>query len=42
MLRLRFAAACKRLGLNERRRGLDLDTTQFRRPPQKGDQLALF
>ncbi len=42
LLQARFAAACKRLGLNERRRGLHLDTTQFRRPPQKGDQLALF
>ncbi len=42
MLQARFAAACRRLGLNQRRRGLHLDTTQFRRPPQKGDQLALF
>ncbi len=42
MLRLRFETACRRLGLNQRRDGLRLDTTQFRRPPQKGDQLALF
>jgi DNA repair photolyase len=42
LLQARFAAACKRLRLNERRRGLALDTTQFRRPPQKGDQLALL
>jgi DNA repair photolyase len=42
MLQTRFAAACKRLHLNERRRGLSLDTSQFRRPPQKGDQLVLF
>jgi DNA repair photolyase len=42
LLQARFAAACKRLHLNERRRGSSLDTTRFRRPPQKGDQLALF
>jgi DNA repair photolyase len=42
MLRLRFETACRRLGFNQRRDGLRLDTTQFRRPPQKGDQLALF
>ena len=42
MLRLRFETACRRLGLNKRRELLRLDTTQFRRPPQKGDQLALF
>ncbi|MGO8915194.1 MAG: PA0069 family radical SAM protein [Stellaceae bacterium] len=42
MLRLRFETACRRLGLNQRRDALRLDTAQFRRPPQKGDQLALF
>jgi DNA repair photolyase len=42
MLRLRFATACRRLGLNERRSVTRLDTSQFRRPPQKGDQLALL
>jgi len=42
MLRLRFATACRRLGLNERRSVTRLDTNQFRRPPQKGDQLALL
>jgi DNA repair photolyase len=42
MLRLRFEKACRRLGLNERRDAFQLDTTLFRRPPKKGDQLALF
>jgi DNA repair photolyase len=42
LLRRRFEAACKRLGLNERRRALQLDTSRFRRPPQKGDQLKLL
>jgi DNA repair photolyase len=42
MLRRRFDAACRRLGLNERRLNLRLDTTQFRRPPKPGDQLALL
>ena len=42
LLRLRFQKACRRLGFNERREAFGLDTTQFRRPPQKGDQLALF
>jgi DNA repair photolyase len=42
MLRLRFATACRRLGLNERRDAFRLDTTLFRPPPKKGDQLALF
>jgi DNA repair photolyase len=42
MLQRRFASACRRLGFIGRRDALRLDTTQFRRPPQKGDQLALF
>jgi DNA repair photolyase len=42
MLGVRFEAACRRLGLNRRRDRVPLDTTRFRRPPQKGDQLALF
>ena len=42
LLRRRFEAACQRLGLNERRRALQLDTSRFRRPPQKGDQLSLL
>ncbi|HEX7967483.1 MAG TPA: PA0069 family radical SAM protein [Stellaceae bacterium] len=42
LLRLRFQKACRRLGFNQRREAFGLDTTQFRRPPQKGDQLALF
>jgi DNA repair photolyase len=40
LLNKRFRLATKRLGLNQRR--LVLDTTQFRRPPQTGDQLALL
>ena len=36
----RFAAACRRLGLNEHR--TEVDTTAFRRPPRSGDQLGLF
>jgi DNA repair photolyase len=36
----RFALACKRLGLNERR--TELDTSQFRVPPKPGDQMELF
>ena len=42
MLRLRFERACQRLKLNERRGPWRLDTTKFRRPPQKGDQLSLL
>ncbi|HKW54594.1 MAG TPA: radical SAM protein, partial [Stellaceae bacterium] len=42
LLRIRFAAACRRLGLNRTREAYALDTTQFRKPTQKGDQLALF
>jgi DNA repair photolyase len=41
MLRVRFEAARRRYGL-ERGRAWQLDTTRFQRPPQKGDQLALF
>ena len=37
----RFTAACRRLGLNERRQMRRLDTSQFRRPPKSGDQLAI-
>ncbi|MEX2454174.1 MAG: PA0069 family radical SAM protein [Rhodospirillaceae bacterium] len=40
MMLQRFERACRRLGLNERR--FRLDTTKFRRPPRKGDQLGLF
>ena len=36
----RFKAACKRLGLNQRSEPLRSDL--FARPPQAGDQLALF
>ena len=42
MLRTRFETACRRLGLNRRRDAFALDVTQFRPPPKKGDQLALF
>jgi DNA repair photolyase len=41
MLRLRFESACRRLGFGERSIR-PLDTSSFRPPPQKGDQLALF
>jgi DNA repair photolyase len=41
VLRLRFERACRRLGFNERTTQ-PLDTSRFLRPPQKGDQLALF
>ena len=41
LLRLRFERARRRYGL-ERGRAWQLDTTRFRRPAQKGDQLALF
>jgi DNA repair photolyase len=41
MLRLRFERARHRFGL-ERGRAWQLDTTSFRRPPQKGDQLSLL
>lgn len=36
----RFELSCQRLGLN--RRKLKLDTGQFRRPPQPGEQLSLL
>ena len=36
----RFAIATRRLGLNKTRVALDI--SKFRRPPQSGDQLALF
>jgi DNA repair photolyase len=42
MLRTRFKAACRRLGLNEGRDTWKLDTESFRRPAQKGDQLSLL
>jgi DNA repair photolyase len=41
MLRLRFDRACRRLGFNQRTTR-PLDTTRFRPPPQRGDQLSLF
>ncbi|MEX0304057.1 MAG: radical SAM protein, partial [Leisingera sp.] len=40
MIAQRFKAACKRLGLQER--SPELRTDLFARPPQPGDQLALF
>ncbi|WP_027237388.1 PA0069 family radical SAM protein [Leisingera caerulea] len=40
MIAQRFKAACRRLSLQERTAGLRCDL--FRRPPQPGDQLALF
>jgi DNA repair photolyase len=41
VLRLRFERACRKLGFNERSTR-PLDTTLFRPPPEKGEQLALF
>jgi DNA repair photolyase len=41
MLRLRFDRACRKIGFHQRT-ARPLDTTLFRPPPQKGDQLALF
>jgi DNA repair photolyase len=41
MLAARFDRACRRLGFHPRTTQA-LDTARFRRPPQKGDQLALF
>src|SRR5207245_4550484 len=41
MLAARFDRACRRLGFAPRL-NYPLDTTRFRPPPQKGDQLALF
>jgi DNA repair photolyase len=40
MVKRRFVVACKRLGLNERT--YKLDASQFKPPPQSGDQLSLF
>lgn len=40
LLNQRFKLALRKYGLD--RRSLDLDLEQFERPPQKGDQLALF
>ncbi len=40
MIAQRFKAACRRLSLQERTSGLRCDL--FQRPPQPGDQLALF
>ena len=40
MIGRRFKAACKRLGLEERAPDLRVDL--FQRPPQPGDQMALF
>jgi DNA repair photolyase len=42
LLRLRFERASKKLGFAGGRMTPRLDTTLFRRPPQKGDQLTLF
>jgi DNA repair photolyase len=41
MLRLRFDRACRKLGFGERTTR-PLDTSLFRPPAQRGDQLALF
>jgi DNA repair photolyase len=41
LLRVRFEAARKRFGL-EKGRAWQLDTTRFRAPAKKGDQLSLF
>jgi DNA repair photolyase len=41
MLRLRFDRACRKLGF-EQRTTRPLDTSLFRPPPQKGDQLVLL
>jgi DNA repair photolyase len=41
MLGARFDRACRRLGFSPRLQ-YRLDTSRFRPPPQKGDQLALF
>lgn len=40
LLRQRFRVAIKKLGLNQR--GLKLDCSHFRPPPQAGDQQSLF
>ncbi|WP_020648328.1 PA0069 family radical SAM protein [Solimonas variicoloris] len=41
IIRQRFDLACRRLGLNTGERSAWLSTTQFRVPPQAGDQLDL-
>jgi DNA repair photolyase len=41
MLAARFDRACRKLGYSARSTHM-LDTSRFRPPPQKGDQLALF
>ncbi|MBO0737937.1 MAG: radical SAM protein, partial [Alphaproteobacteria bacterium] len=41
MLRMRFDRTCRRLGFSPRSTQ-PLNTTAFRVPPQKGDQLVLF
>jgi DNA repair photolyase len=40
LMRTRFAAACRRLGLNAQR--VELDVSQFKVPPKAGDQMSLF
>jgi DNA repair photolyase len=40
LLKMRFTAACRRLGLNDQR--VEMDVSQFRIPPKAGDQLSLF
>ncbi len=40
LLEQRFQVACRRLGLGSR--DLPLDTSRFRVPPKKGDQMVLF
>jgi DNA repair photolyase len=42
LLRLRFERASRKLGFGGGRMTPRLDTTLFRRPPQRGDQLTLF
>jgi DNA repair photolyase len=42
LLRIRYELACKRLGFTRGGNIARLDTTLFRRPPAKGDQLALL
>jgi DNA repair photolyase len=42
LLNQRYRLACKRLGLNQRRDEWNLDTTLFRPPPRRGDQISLL
>ncbi len=42
LIESRFAAASQRCGLDQRRRGHDLDSSRFIPPPMAGDQLSLF